>query len=133
MTSTVTMAQNQTFTLRSPPYSYLHLSLVPSGGLAKSLSDETLLDSVTVYSYLNSALARFLGVHGSAISFDILKESGRDVWVRIPSEDASALVAALAQWSNSKGEMLRVIGRSAWLGAINDDGVERDRLFSMER
>lgn len=127
------MAQNQTFTLRSPPYSYLHLSLVPSGGPARSSSDETQLDSVTVYSYLNSALSRFLGVHGSAISFDILKESGRDVWVRIPSEDASALVAALAQWTNSKGDMLRVIGRSAWLGAINDERVERDRLFSMER
>ena len=127
------MAQGQTFTLRSPPYSYLHLSLVPPEPSAKSSSDETPLDSVTVYSYLNSALSRFLGVHGSSISFDILKESGRDVWVRMASEDASVLVAALAQWTNSRGEVLRVIGRSAWLGAINDEGMERDRLFSMDR
>ena len=125
------MAQNQTFTLRSPPYTYMHLSLISAGSMSRS-SQITPLDSVTIYSYLNSALSRFLGVHGSAISFDILKESGKDVWIRTATEDASAIVAALSQWSSSKGEILKVIDRGAWLGGINDDGMDSEKLFSMD-
>lgn len=67
------------------------------------------LDALTARTYLNSAFSQFLGLSGTAISVDILKiEStppeniGASVkqllWIRVPRQDARAVVTALSSW-----------------------------------
>ena len=96
------------FTIRSPPWAYVHLQHLTSSGAGSNL------DAVTVHLHLTAALSKFLGLHGSAIPFDILKLEGQDVWVRLQSEDRSALVAAVGGWLNGNGEGWRVKGWSSW-------------------
>lgn len=96
------------FTIRSPPWAYIHLQhLTPPGSNAK-------LDEVTAHLHLTAALAQFLGVHGTAIPIDVMKLEGAEVWIRVPSEDKSALIAAVGGWMSSKGEGWRVKGASSW-------------------
>lgn len=122
---------NETFTLRAAPYAYIHLSLVRHNALrSPGLSDS--LDSVTVYQHIHSALSRFLGIHGTAIMFDILKVQGDDAWIRTATDDASAVVAAVSQWSSAEGETWIVQSRGTWLGGLVDVR-ETTNLFSMER
>ncbi|RMY31069.1 hypothetical protein D0865_15097 [Hortaea werneckii] len=89
------------FTMRSPPWSYIHLQhLTPPGSEAK-------LDAVTAHLHLTASLSQFLGVHGTAVSVDITKLEGKDVWIRVPNQDSSG-------WTSSKGEGWRVKGSSSW-------------------
>ncbi|TKA24100.1 hypothetical protein B0A50_06840 [Salinomyces thailandicus] len=96
------------FTIRSPPWAYVHLQhLSPPGG-------GTNLDAVTAHLHLSAALSQFLGLHGTAIPTDIMKLEGREVWIRIPAEDKTALIAAVGGWVSGKGEGWRVKGASSW-------------------
>lgn len=121
-------AQVQTSSvLRHPPWTYLHLSLQP--GTSDTLA--TSIDAPTVRLHLTAALTQFLGLHGSAIPVDILHLREREVWVRIPREDAAGVVAGLSSWVGANGTVgWRVRGRSEWLGRlVGGDG--RD-LFGAE-
>ncbi|APA07833.1 hypothetical protein SS1G_00567 [Sclerotinia sclerotiorum 1980 UF-70] len=116
--------EHKSITITSPLFSYIHLELQTS-----SLKKPQ-LDDITAKSYMTSALTQFLGLHGSAISIDILKTEGKDVWIRVMREDASALVAALGGWVKRLGngdEQVgwRVKGRANWLGGlVGEEGIE---------
>lgn len=88
------------------------------------------LDPITARTYLTSALNQFLGLMGSSIGIDVLKiiDSGvsrtqaegqsqsRDhktepfLWIRVPRDDAPAVVAALSSWVGSSGSGLNTGG-----------------------
>ena len=96
------------FSIRNPPWVYVHLQHLESSGTAPAL------DAVTAHLHLTSALSQFLGLHGTAIQFDVLKLDGQDLWIRLPSEDRSALLAAVGGWVGRSGEGWRVKGWSSW-------------------
>ena len=105
-----------TITLRHPPYTYLHLSPITTA------TSTPPLDTVTVLSYLQSALTQYLGLHGAAIPIDVLKVEDQNAYIRMPYNDGSAVVAAVSQWQSRDGKMgLRVKGRSAWLGGLLEE------------
>ncbi|KAH0069982.1 hypothetical protein KCU96_g17146, partial [Aureobasidium melanogenum] len=85
------------FTIRNPPWSYLQLSLITN-------SPNYQLDALTAHLHLRAALSQFLGLHGTAIPIDILKLHNNDVHIRVPREDASALVVAVGGWVGKAGE-----------------------------
>ncbi|KAH0275539.1 hypothetical protein KCU91_g4487, partial [Aureobasidium melanogenum] len=95
------------FTIRNPPWSYLQLSLITD-------SPNYQLDALTAHLHLRSALSQFLGLHGTAIPIDILKLHNNDVHIRVPREDASALVVAVGGWVGKAGEGWRVKNSSSW-------------------
>lgn len=113
------------FTIRNPPWCYLHLSLVTPASLRAfqdhTANDTTTVDAITVHMHLQAAFKQFLGLHGSAIPFDILKIEKQDAWVRFPREDAGAVLAALGGWVGKDGEGWRVKSRSLW-GPEEGDG-----------
>lgn len=96
------------FTIRSPPWAYVKLERLNSSGTTPPL------DEVTAQLYLTAALSQFLGLHGAAIPFDILKLEGQDLWIRLPAEDRGALVAAVGAWVSSNVEGWRIKGWSSW-------------------
>lgn len=96
------------FTIRNPPWAYVHLEHLISPGAASEL------DAVTAQLHLTAALSQLLGLHGAAIAFDILKLEGQDLWIRLASEDRAALVAAAGGWVSKNGEGWRVKGWSSW-------------------
>ncbi|ESZ93026.1 hypothetical protein SBOR_6597 [Sclerotinia borealis F-4128] len=117
--------EHKAITITAPPFSYIHLEL-QSSSLKKPQ-----LDDITAKSYITSALTRFLGLHGSAISIDILKTEGKDVWIRVMREDASAVAAALGGWikgvGDEGGEQVgwTVKGRGNWLvGLMRERDME---------
>lgn len=112
------------FTIRNPPWSYIHLSLT-SPTKTFSNSESANLSDVKARSYLQYALSQFLGLHGSAIPIDILKLYGSDVWIRAPREDASAVVAAVGGWVGKEGEGWRVKDWGCWgPGGGRDAGLD---------
>jgi ribonuclease P/MRP protein subunit POP8 len=98
----------KTLTLRNPPWSYIRLQQYqhpqPSGTL----------DALTAHIQITAALHQFLGVHGAAVPVDVLRLEGSEVWIRVPAEDRSALVAAVGGWAGRAGEGWRVMGWSSW-------------------
>ena len=100
-----------TSTIKSPPWTYLHLSLLPSNLV--SISTVEPIDAITAKQKLSSCLITYLGLSGAAIAdgIDILKIEGREVWVRVAREDGAAVMAAV-------GEVWRVKGRANWLGDL---------------
>ena len=98
------------------------------------------LDALTARTHLTSALARFLGLAGTAIPVDLLRLDGREAWVRVPTADARAVVAAVGGWVGREGGNgeegndnddaaaqigWRVRARSTWLrGLISATGEE---------
>jgi ribonuclease P/MRP protein subunit POP8 len=116
------------FTLRKAPYSYFHLSLRSLIATSQAPHD---LDEISVRSYLTLALQQYLGLSGTAISIDILKVEGRDVWIRVPSEDEVALAASLSQWTGSKDLAWRIEQRGAWLGALVGN-TNAQKLWTMD-
>lgn len=122
-------AEETTFTLRHPPYTYMYL-------IVKALSPTAAVDvdTVTAQSYLRSALSQFLGLTGTAIRLDLLKVEGKDIWLRVAKEDASAVVAAVSQWaSTGQGVSLQVKARGTWLGAVMAKGKMDEKLWTMEK
>lgn len=112
------------FTIRNPPWSYVHLSL-NSPAKPSSGSVPATVNDVKARSYLQYALSQFLGLHGSAIPIDILNLSGADVWVRVPREDASAVVAAVGGWVGKEGEGWIVRDWGCWgPGGGRDGGMD---------
>ncbi len=99
-------------TIRHPPHTYLHLTLLSTSTLAPPEPD-----ILTLRAHLTSALQQFLGLSGTAIPIDILKVEGRDCWIRVPREDGGAVVGALGQWVGD-GVGWRVRGRGEWLGRV---------------
>ncbi|KAG9518025.1 hypothetical protein KCU93_g8510, partial [Aureobasidium melanogenum] len=106
------------FTIRNPPWSYLQLSLITN-------SPNYQLDALTAHLHLRAALSQFLGLHGTAIPIDILKLHNNDVHIRVPREDASALVVAVGGWVGKAGEGWRVKNSSSWgVGLHSSAGVD---------
>lgn len=108
-----------TFSIRSPTWSYIRLQHLHS----TSVKPAEALDGVTAHLHLTAALSTFLGLHGSAIPIDILKIEDQDLWIRVPSEDRAALIAAVGGWIGGSGSGWRVKGWSCWdVNAFGKDG-----------
>lgn len=109
-------------TIRKPSWTYFHLQLFS----AASRSDS--IDILTAKKYTTSALARFLGLHGTAIPMDIMKLEGRSVWIRVPREHSMAVHEALSSWiggSEDGGVRWIIKGRDEWLvRLVGGDGLD---------
>lgn len=100
-------------TIRHHRWSYLHLSLLRQPPSADPI------DALTSRKYLQASLTQFLGDTGAAIPIDILKTESQDVWIRVPTEDASAVNAAVSGWVSADGHVgWTVKGRDEWLGRL---------------
>lgn len=106
-------------TLRKPSWTYFHLALFSPYYSQRSM------DILTTKSHLNSALRRFLGLHGEAITVDILRVDKNEVWIRVPREDATAVHEALSSWTGD-GVRFVVKGRDAWLIRLAGGGDGQD-------
>lgn len=96
------------YSIRKPSWAYIRL---------QHLSPNTRpgdLDNMTAHMHLNAAMSSFLGLHGSAMTFDILKLQGQDVWIRVQSEDRAAVVAATGGWVSKARDGWRVRSWSHW-------------------
>lgn len=107
----------KTVTIRNPPFSYLHLTLLAPA--------TTVFDLLTARAHLTSALNQFLGITGTAVSVDFLKIEGRDVWVRVPREDGAAVVSAISGWVGGEGVAWQIRAKGDWLGAVVAGGGRR--------
>ncbi|KAL5094099.1 hypothetical protein Trisim1_008209 [Trichoderma cf. simile WF8] len=117
-----------TCTIKSPPFSYVHLEL-----LTNPHDAAVELDNLQVKSYCTAALRQFLGLTGTAIPLDVLKVERSECWVRVPREDLGSFAAALTAWkgTNDGGieSLLRIKQCSDWLGAmVGSNG--QDRLWN---
>ena len=112
------------FAIRNPSWAYIHLQ-----HLSSSSSTPPPLDAVTALLHITAALSQFLGLHGSATPFDILKVDGQEVWIRLAAEDRSALVAAMGGWISANGEGWVVKGCSSWDANASDRAGGQD-LFA---
>lgn len=110
------------FTIRNPPWSYLQLSLITN-------SPNYQLDALTAHLHLRAALSQFLGLHGTAIPIDILKLNDNDVHIRVPNEDASAVVIAVGGWVGKAGEGWKVKNSESWGAGLHSSATGAD-LFS---
>jgi ribonuclease P/MRP protein subunit POP8 len=112
-----------TRTIKTPPFSYVHLQLISDAENPKEL------DSLTVRSHITAALTQFLGITGSAISVDILKVKGTECWIRVPREDLSPVVAAVGGWVGTETEGKvgwSVKGSGNWLSVLVGDTGKED-------
>jgi ribonuclease P/MRP protein subunit POP8 len=106
-------------TVRQPPYAYAQIK-VDSGDSSVSAA----LDPLLARSYCASALQRFLGITGSAITVDILKvdERAGEFWVRVPRPDLGRFSAAITTWpgasQSGSSAVLRVVACGDWLGSL---------------
>ncbi|KAL4890063.1 hypothetical protein BDV59DRAFT_204662 [Aspergillus ambiguus] len=127
-------AQSNTisFTARNPTWTYLKLQLIHQPGTPSSVQCRP-LDPLTARTYLTAALSQFLGLMGTTVSVDILKvapemeqekPTEKIVWIRVPRQDASAVVAAVSSWigGGSGGEVgnvsWRICAKGNYLGAL---------------
>lgn len=122
------------FTLRDPPYSYIHLRIAnqTANSTSRKQKEQLELDEITALSHLTSATSQYLGLTGTAIPIDILKVQALEAWIRLPIEDERAVVAALSQWIGKEGVILRVLGRGSWLGGLQSS-VDDAKPWSLER
>ncbi|RJE20017.1 hypothetical protein PHISCL_07646 [Aspergillus sclerotialis] len=102
----------------------------PSHSRINQPNTTTALDDLTARTFLTSALSQFLGLTGTAIPIDILKisegqpQNQNTVWIRVPREDASAVVAALSSWvggskaSGGGNAAWRICAKGNFLGAL---------------
>ncbi|KAL4819439.1 hypothetical protein BDW67DRAFT_130648 [Aspergillus spinulosporus] len=136
------------FTARNPPWTYLKLQLIHQPNTSAATKSAP-LDPLTARTYLSSALSQFLGLSGSSIPIDILSVSPdpesvtaasqpqsqsrpfeKFIWVRVPRQDAPAVVAAVSSWIGGVGEeevggsvAWRVCAKGNFLSAlVNGDG-----------
>ncbi|ETN40232.1 uncharacterized protein HMPREF1541_04508 [Cyphellophora europaea CBS 101466] len=147
-TTTTTTTTTKTLRHPPYTYLHLRLTTLPSlsnntsnSGHAPTTTTtpaQQPLDEITARQYLHAALSTALGLHGAAIGVDVLKVgvgvgaagtagqqqqhdeegSSNNCWIRVPSEDADAVLAALVQWSGRGGVSWRIVGRGAWLGGL---------------
>ena len=105
----------RTRTIRHLPWTYYHLALQPASGVTTSSN----IDILTARKHLTAALEQSLGLTGVAISVDILKIDGRDVWLRVQSEDELAFSTALSSWTGGSEDIFWMIkAKSQWLGSL---------------
>ncbi|GAB7365376.1 hypothetical protein MBLNU230_g6454t1 [Neophaeotheca triangularis] len=115
-------------TLRNPPFTYLNLQYLRPTTTTTTTTTQPPnphLDALTTHLTLQTALTRFLGLHGSAIAVDILAlEATRgEVWVRVGAMDRGAFVAAVGGWVGKSGEGWRVKGWESWgVGGAGEGG-----------
>ncbi|KKK14803.1 hypothetical protein P175DRAFT_0506336 [Aspergillus ochraceoroseus IBT 24754] len=121
------------FTARNPPWTYLKLQLIHQPGTSTAVQCQP-IDPLTARTYLTAALHQFLGLSGTSIAIDILKVSpetshseptDKFIWIRIPRQDAPAVVAAVSSWiggntgSDTVGSVAwRVCAKGNFLGAL---------------
>ncbi|KAL4788069.1 hypothetical protein BJX76DRAFT_353624 [Aspergillus varians] len=102
------------FTARNPPWTYLKLQLIHQPNTSTT-TKSTPLDPLTARAHLTSALSQFLGLSGTSISIDILYETPKAtpsqsppvdkyVWIRVPRQDAPAVVSAVSSWIGGTSE-----------------------------
>lgn len=99
------------FTIRKPDWAYIQLQHLSTTTFGSSPPE---VDGVTAQLHLTAALTSFLGLHGSAIPVDILRLEKQDVWVRVPADDRTAVMAAAGGWMSNSGDGWRVKGWSNW-------------------
>ena len=106
--------------IKKLPFVYFHLSLITNGPLLeKSMLAEAAIDMITARTNLDSALQQYLGLSGTAIPIDLLKVEGRDVWIRLPREDGSAVQGCLSQWTGRDGSVTwRIKAKANVLGQL---------------
>ncbi|KAL4737529.1 hypothetical protein BDV11DRAFT_153826 [Aspergillus similis] len=138
------------FTARNPLWTYLKLQLIHQPNTSDATKSAP-LDLLTARSHLSSALSQFLGLSGSSIPIDILsvfpdpesvtassqpqsqsqsRPLEKFIWVRVPRQDASAVIAAVSSWIGGMGEeenggsvAWRVCAKGNFLPAlVNGDG-----------
>ncbi|KAL3442171.1 hypothetical protein BJX65DRAFT_313049 [Aspergillus insuetus] len=131
--------QTTTFTARNPLWTYLKLQLIYQQHSTPSAL-RTPLDPLTARTYLSSALSQFLGQMGTSIPIDILKVSpepsqsqsqsqstDQTIWIRVPRQDAQAVVTAVSSWIGGAGSdtadaeggvAWRVCAKGNFLGAL---------------
>lgn len=108
-------------------------SQIPKSSISQPGNPVQSLDTLSARSYLSSALSQFLGLTGTAIPIDILKienaspltDKYDSVWIRVPREDAAAVVGALSSWigGGNKSETSadvawRICAKGNFLGAL---------------
>nr|POE53431.1 hypothetical protein CFP56_28653 [Quercus suber] len=88
------------FTIRNAPWTYIQLehfhfgvrlSSKPANSQLTATATSSLkapLDPPTAHLHLQAALSRFLGLHGSAIAYEILRLEDARLWIRVPAEEA---------------------------------------------
>ncbi|KAH7112180.1 hypothetical protein B0J11DRAFT_188476 [Dendryphion nanum] len=117
-----------TTTYRKQPWSYFHLSLTtPTTTTIITTSPTTHsqdIDPLTATTLLHRTLSTYLGQTGSAIALntDILRTSGREIWIRVPGPDSKAVRAALGSWVGAVEAGL-VPGEKGGQGRGGDVGV----------
>ncbi|KAL4909422.1 hypothetical protein BDW74DRAFT_174625 [Aspergillus multicolor] len=138
------------FAARDPPWTYLKLQLIHQPNTLAA-TKSALLDPLTARTHLSSALSQFLGLSGTSIPIDILSVSPNSdspqpqsqsqppekfIWVRVPRQDAPAVVAALSSWIGGTAEedaggsvALRVCAKGNFLGVlVRGDGADLFRV-----
>ncbi|CAN9380968.1 unnamed protein product [Alternaria alternata] len=136
-------------TFRKTAWSYFHLILltpgtaaIPPATASTDSTTTTSLSPLLASSLLTHSLRSYLGITGTAIPIDMLKISGRSVWVRIPRQDARAFRASLSGWVGTcdgedipgveggmgvkVGVAWRVVGEGGVLGGITTGGDGMD-------
>ncbi|KAL4883313.1 hypothetical protein BJY04DRAFT_30599 [Aspergillus karnatakaensis] len=139
------------FTARNPQWTYFKLQLITQ----PPPSQPTPIDPLTARTYLTSALSQFLGFSGTAIPIDILhvtpsttiqpqtstssqiqpqppySQPERYIWIRVPHQDAPALVSALSSWIGDTGDSesdtvaWRICAKGNFLPAlVHGDGAD---------
>ncbi|KAK9334174.1 hypothetical protein V1520DRAFT_330496 [Lipomyces starkeyi] len=88
-------ARNSRITIKSTEWSYLKLEMYVIPSSAVVTLPET-IDLITLYTLLQSALKRYLGIIGSSLHFDILHVDNLTVFLRVPSSDFSPFWAAMS-------------------------------------
>lgn len=120
-----------TCTIRTPPFSFVHLELVSAD--PTNIGQNIALDDLQIKSYCTSACRQFLGLTGAAIPIDILKVEGVECWLRVPRQDLGSFSAAVTTWKGTTDEkgtrmVLRVTQCSDWLGMMVGT-AEQEKLW----
>ena len=106
-----------TCSIKSPPFSYVHLELITDAA-----NDDAKLDQIQLKSYCNAALKQFMGLTGLAVAVDILKVHNCQGWVRVPRQDLSVFAGAITAWGGTsedgKQTILMLKQCSDWLGTM---------------
>ncbi|KAK9367119.1 hypothetical protein V1509DRAFT_627682 [Lipomyces kononenkoae] len=92
------VAKNWRLTIKATEWSYLKLQMyvIPS---SPTIALPETIDLITIYTLLQSALKRYLGIVGSSLHFDILHVDNLTVFLRVPSRDFSPFWAAISGFS----------------------------------
>ena len=116
------------FTIHNPSWAYIHLTLVTSSNLpganTSMQAPSAHLDGITAHLHLQAALQQFLGLHGTAIPIDVMRLDKQDVWIRVPRDDGSAVVAAVGGWIGKGGEGWRIKDWGYWGPKMEASGMD---------